>query len=80
MIEVAELGRGAGTYEFDYLVYGQRAGKEGYRVVRPRDEGPPEEPTEAATEPPRVADTGDRADDPPPTADRLGRRPALDRP
>ena len=55
-------------------------GEEGYRVVRPRDEALPEEPAEAATEPPRVANTGDRADDPPPTADRQGIHPAPDRP
>jgi len=79
-LEVTELARGGGTYEFDYLVYGQRAGKEGYRVVRARDDGLPEEPVETATEPPQVANTGDRLDDPPPTADRPGRRPASDRP
>jgi hypothetical protein len=79
-LEVAELGRGTGTYEFDYLVYGQRVGKEGYRVVRPRDEGPPEEPAEGSTESPQVANSGERGDDPPPTADRPGGPPAPRRP
>jgi hypothetical protein len=66
-LEVAELGRGAGAYEFDYLVYGQRAGKEGYRVVRPRDEGPPGRTRQAATEPPGCEHR------------RPGRRPTSDR-
>jgi hypothetical protein len=32
---VAELDGQQGGYEFDYMIYGQRAGKEGFRVLRP---------------------------------------------
>ena len=79
-IEVAELGGGTGAYEFDYLVHGQRTGKGQYRVIRPRDEGPPADPAETAAESPRVADIGGRLDDPPPTVDRANARPTPNRP
>jgi hypothetical protein len=40
-IEVQELQRGTGTYDFDYEVKAVRKGYEDYRVVRPRDEVKP---------------------------------------
>ena len=39
-VRVRELGRGTGTYDFDYMVTAPRKGSERFDVVRPRSENP----------------------------------------
>jgi hypothetical protein len=45
-VDVTELAGGSGNYEFDYFVAGVRAGKEGYRVIRPIVERSAPQPAE----------------------------------
>lgn len=61
LLEVVELGRGQGSYDFDYVIQGQRAGHEGYQALRPRARPTPGEaavPANEATTEDLTTDTG----------------------